>query len=94
MWARNFFWTYFFLSGPFQGGLGGIIYWAALDLRPTALNLRPALQSRVSNLDNYKGVDLRSASRRQRRKVLIGLCALPRIVAMANGQTRSAPRMK
>jgi hypothetical protein len=39
---------FFFLSGPFQGGrfFGGIIYLAALDLRPANPNLRPALQYR------------------------------------------------
>jgi hypothetical protein len=47
MWARKMFLVpFFFLSGLFQGGhfFGGIIYLAALDLRPTTLNLRPTLQ--------------------------------------------------
>ena len=46
MWAKNIFLKlFFFLPGPFQGGdfLGGIIYLAALDLGPVALNLRSAL---------------------------------------------------
>jgi hypothetical protein len=45
MWIKKqFFDPFFFLSGPFQGGhfFGGIIYLAALDLRPATLNLRPA----------------------------------------------------
>jgi hypothetical protein len=39
---------FFFLPGPFQGGhsFGEIIYLAALDVRPVALNLRPALEGR------------------------------------------------
>jgi hypothetical protein len=43
MWAKNFK-LVFFIPGPFQGGhfLGEIIYSSALDLKPTALNLRPA----------------------------------------------------
>jgi hypothetical protein len=45
MWVKIYFSkSFFFLSGPFQGGyfLGGIIYFAALDLVPSTLNLRPA----------------------------------------------------
>jgi hypothetical protein len=35
---------FFFIPGPFQGGhfFGEIIYFSALDLKPTALNLRLA----------------------------------------------------
>ena len=45
MWVKIYFSkSFFFLAGPFQGGyfLGGIIYFAALDLVPSTLNLRPA----------------------------------------------------
>jgi hypothetical protein len=48
MWAKtNVLKLYSFIPGPFQGGdfLGGIIYSSALDLKPAAINLRPALHA-------------------------------------------------
>jgi hypothetical protein len=45
MWAQNIYLIFSLFLGHFRAGIffGGIIYFSALDLKPTALNLRPAL---------------------------------------------------